>query len=75
MKDITVLVYQKNGQCQDIQIPVNITCKQLIDGLYSGLEAGSPIPTGIRSENPKAYITGIAKVSEMGLHHGTELFL
>ena len=75
MKDINVLVYQKNGQCHDVVIPLNITCKQLIEGLYKGLEAGCPVPDGIRSENPKAYLIGETMVSEMKLHHGSELFL
>lgn len=75
MNTVTVIVYKKNGIPTDVEIPMDITARQLIEALYTGLKCPEDRSEGIRSANPAAYLTGDRLVSDYGLYDGSTLYL
>ena len=73
MDRITVIVNDITGCVYDIEVPVDISAKELIAGLHKGLDHPGSCPKAMRSENPVAFLTGERLLHEYGLRDGSVL--
>lgn len=78
--DTAIIIFNnaKEKRKIDIEVPLNITVKELVLGLNSAYELG--IDTTdirkciLRSENPIALLKGNKLLSQYGIHNGTIIY-
>ena len=75
MEHKTVVVKMMTGKTVDIEIPVNISAKNLINALYEALRLPGECPEYIHCENPIALLQGDAAVSYFGIRDGSILYV
>lgn len=72
-----VLERTKTNESFDIEVPLDITAEELLNGLNSGLKLGldlnDPTQDYILSENPIALLKGDTILKDFNLHNGTVL--
>lgn len=74
MNSVTLIVHDITGCVYDIETPLNITAKELIQGLHEGLKHTGKCPRAIRSDNPIAFLTGDRLLSSYRLRDGSNLY-
>ena len=74
MERVTLIVHDITGCTYDIEVPLDISPRELIKGLHIGLNHAGMAPLAIRAENPIAYLTGDSSLSEYGLRDGSNLY-
>ena len=74
MNRITVIVHDITGCVYDIETPIDISARELIQGLYVGLNHSGSCPNAIRSDNPIAFLTGDRLLSDYCLRDGSNLY-
>ncbi len=75
MEHKTVVVQMVTGKTVDIEIPVDISARNLIIALYEALKLPGEYPDFIRCENPVAMLQGDVPVSYYGIRDGSILFV
>ena len=74
MEHITLIVHDITGRVYDIEAPLDISARELITGLHTGLKHFGDCPRAMRAENPVAFLTGDCLLSQYGLRDGTNLY-
>lgn len=79
MKETIIMVFERNktGEVYDIEVPIDITANELMQGLNSGLNLGMNLEDSkqcyLCTENPIALLKGNVELSEFNLHDGTKI--
>lgn len=79
MSETVMMVFErtKKNESFDIEVPLDITAEELLNGLNTGLRLGlnlsDPTQSYLISENPIALIKGNTLLKEFHLHDGTVL--
>lgn len=77
MSETIMMIFErsKTNESFDIEVPLDITAEELLNGLNSGLKLGldlrDPTQNYLISENPIALIKGDTLLKEFKLHNGT----
>ena len=81
MSETIMMVFErtKTNESFDIEVPLDITAEELLNGLNSGLRLGldlnNPAQNYLISENPIALIKGQTLLKDFHLHNGTVMKL
>ena len=79
MKKSVVVEFRWGNNSKDIEVPLNITCEELIHALNYGIGLGiderDTRSYSIRSSNPPVYVGGTMTIEEIGLLDGSTLSL
>ena len=79
MKKSIVVEFRWGNNSKDIEVPLNITCDELIHALNYGIGLGiderDTRSYSIASTNPRIYVGGSATIEEIGLLDGSILVL
>lgn len=79
MKKSIVVEFRWGNNSKDIEVPLNITCDELIHALNYGIGLGiderDTRSYSITSTNPRIYVGGSATIEEIGLLDGSTLVL
>jgi len=79
MSETIMMVFErtKTNESFDIEVPLDITAEELLNGLNTGLRLGldlsKPTTGYLISENPIALIKGDTLLKDFNLHDGTLL--
>ncbi|SEQ97962.1 WXG100 protein secretion system (Wss), protein YukD [Butyrivibrio fibrisolvens] len=77
-KIIIIFKNQITGQSIDLEIPLNLSATELINGLNKGFDLGidmdNPSRCYLRSKNPTTLIRGEVTLEEIGLRNGTIIY-
>ncbi len=77
MSSAVVMIFEKDNESFDIEVPLDITANELLYGLNEGLHLGINLEDAkqcfLCSENPIALLKGNAPLSSYGLHDGTRI--
>lgn len=77
MSNTIIMIFEKNDESFDIEVPLDITANELLYGLNEGLHLGINLEDSTQcylcTENPIALLKGNVLLSEYGLHNGTRI--
>ena len=72
-----VMIFERENESFDIEVPLDITANELLYGLNKGLNLGINMEDSkqccLCTENPIALLKGNVLLSEYGLHNGTRI--
>lgn len=77
MDDTIIMVFEraKTNESYDIEVPLDITANELLNGLNTGLHLGLKLEDSTQcflcTENPIALIKGNTLLKDYNLHDGT----
>lgn len=80
MEEKIILIFHdvEKKQEYDLEVPSDLTANELVYALNQGLTLGIDIKDisqcYLKSTNPIALLRGNKKLSEYGLHHGTDIW-
>ena len=67
-----------SGEKIDLEIPLNLSANELINGLNKGFDLGidmdNPSRCYLRSKNPTALLRGEVTLEDIGLRNGTIIY-
>ncbi len=79
MEQKIVMMFHHDDLITDIEVPINITANEFINGMNTGFKLGinmdNPDECFLRAENPIALIKGEKTLEELGLRNGSSIFL
>lgn len=79
MEEKVVIIFERmrTHECFDIEVPLNITVNELLNGLNTGLQLGLNLEDVsqcyLSIENPIALMKGDHLLSDYNVHNGTKI--
>ena len=74
MERITVIVHDGTDKVYDIEVPLDISARELIVALHSALHHAGACPAAIRCENPIAFLAGDRLLGQFNLRDGSNIY-
>ena len=80
MEEKIIVIFHNlvSGEKIDLEIPINLSANELINGLNKGFDLGinmdNPSRCYLRSKNPTALLRGEVTLEDIGLRNGTIIY-